>query len=58
MLLLGGELRPLLHATLATMIMYYQERFEANEMQEVLYRLRESYKATIGSPGERLPSPQ
>ena len=27
MLLVGGELRPLMHATLATMIMYYHDRF-------------------------------
>ena len=52
MLLVGGDLRPQLHATLATMIMYYPERFEAKEMHTVLHQMREAYKDTIGAPGD------
>ena len=46
-----GALRPLLRATLATMIMYYSERSESNEMSTVLYHMREAYKS-IRAPGE------
>ena len=46
-----GALRPLLRATLATMIMYYSERSEYNEMSTVLYHMREAYKS-IRAPGE------
>ena len=46
-----GELRPMLHATLATMIMYYEERWEAKEMHKVLTFMREAFM-TIAAPGE------
>jgi hypothetical protein len=52
MLLVGGELRPLMHVTLATMIMYYHVRFLAEEMHSVLTHMRTAYSATIGAPGE------
>ena len=47
---IGGELRPLMHVTLATMIMYYEERFEAKEMHQVLGFMRDAYFA-IAAPG-------
>lgn len=31
MLLSDGQLRPLMHVTLATMIMYYETRFKSKE---------------------------
>ena len=46
-----GELRPMLHCTLATQIMYYEERFEGGEMHHVLEELRNAYKP-IAAPGE------
>ena len=46
-----GELRPMLHCTLATMIMYYEERFEAGEMHTVLEEMRIACKP-IAAPGE------
>jgi hypothetical protein len=52
MLLVGGDLRPLMHATLATMLMYYHERFLAQEMHSVLTCMRAAFSATIGAPGE------
>ena len=43
-LCVGGELRPMLHATLATMIMYYEERMGSPlEMAYVLDTMRQSY---------------
>lgn len=45
MLHIGCPLRPLLHATVATMIMYYPERFKAGEMATVLQMMRDSYVA-------------
>ena len=45
-------LRPLLHDTLATMIMYYQVRFAEKEMHMVLTYMREAYIETIAAPGE------
>ena len=52
MLMLDGELRPLLHAALATMLMYYHERFLNSEMHHVLICMREAYSRTLGTPGE------
>jgi len=47
----GGELRPLLHATAATMIMYYPQRFEEpQEMPKVLQFMRSAY-GTMGAVG-------
>ena len=51
MLMIGGELRPMLHAAVATEIMFYHERFLAKEMHSVLTCMREAYSA-IGAPGE------
>jgi hypothetical protein len=45
MLHVGGHLRPLMHITLAVMIMYYEERFKAKESTTVLAMMRESYVA-------------
>ena len=47
--LVGGELRPLIHAAFASMIMYYDERFKANEAGHVLMRMRESYECTFSA---------
>jgi hypothetical protein len=49
MLLRNGHLRPLMRATLATMVMYYQQRFEAKEMHTVLTAMREAYSAVLSS---------
>ena len=46
----GGALRMMLHATLATMLMYYDERFEAGEMHKVATAMRSAY-ATIAPVG-------
>ena len=43
MLLVDGPCRPMMHATLATLIMYYEERFKANEMTIVLQNMRDAY---------------
>ena len=51
MLMIGGELRPMLHAAVATEIMFYHERFLAKEMHSVLTCMREAYSA-IGASGE------
>lgn len=40
-LLRGGELRPAVRAAFATLIMYYKERLEAREMEQVNIRLRD-----------------
>ena len=34
----------MMHATLATLIMYYAERFEAEEMHSVLAKMRDAYR--------------
>jgi hypothetical protein len=44
MLLQGGPTRKIIHAALATLIMYYAERFKAKEMHTVLHQMRESYE--------------
>ena len=43
MLKKDGSLRPLMHASLAKQLMYYEERFMANESQHVLNVLRDSF---------------
>ena len=43
MLLRDGHLRPLMRATLATMVMYYLQRFLAKEMHTVLSAMRDAY---------------
>lgn len=45
MLRKGGELRPMVLATVATLIMYYQERFQAHEMELVLASMRDAHAA-------------
>ena len=52
-LLVGGELRPLMHATAATMIMYYPEREKANEMSKVLHFMRNAV-TKIAAPDQDL----
>lgn len=46
---IDGELRPMLHATLATMIMYYQERFaaEPQEAPKIGAYMRQAFKAVF-----------
>ena len=44
----GGELRPLLHATLASMVMYYEERFVAKEMHTVLAWMQDACTSILG----------
>ena len=39
----GGSLRPLMHAVVASMIMHYADRFEAGEMQMVLIKMRAAF---------------
>ena len=39
----------MLHATLATLVMYYEQRFLANEMPVVGEHLREAYKSKVSS---------
>ena len=51
MLLSDGQLRPLMHVTLATMIMYYETRFKSKESEHVLARMRDAYDAKISTPG-------
>ena len=43
MLLRGGELRPMMHAVTASIIMYYEERFAAGEMGLVLQHMRDAF---------------
>ena len=52
MLLHGGHMRPMMHSILATMIMYYEERFIAHEMDTVLSSMRDAYaaKSTASPP--------
>ena len=45
MLLQGGHMRPMMHCILATMIMYYEERFIAHEMDSVLASMRDAFAA-------------
>ena len=42
---IGCPLRPMIHATFATLVMYYEERFKAGEMETVLRQMRDSYNA-------------
>ena len=51
MLLIDGPLRPLMHVTLATMIMYYETRFKSKESEYVLARMRDAYDAKMSTPG-------
>eukprot|EP00966_Prymnesium_polylepis_P075400 1749253-Prymnesium_polylepis.1 len=46
---MGSELRPLLHAAFASMVMYYGERFKAGEAAHVLMRMRESYELVLSA---------
>ena len=52
MLLLGGHMRPMMHAILATMIMYYEQRFKAHEMDQVSAIMRDAYQRVYGSTGD------
>ena len=52
MLLHGGHMRPMMHSILATMIMYYEERFIAHEMDTVLSSMRDAYAAKYGKPSD------
>lgn len=51
MLLIDGPLRPLMHAALATEIMYYEIRFNGSESAYVLDRMRDSYDKVMATPG-------
>ena len=51
MLLSDGQLRPLMHVTLATMIMYYETRYKSKESEHVLARMRDAYDAKMSTPG-------
>ena len=48
---IDGDLRPLMHATLATMIMYYEDRAKEDEMGSVLRYMRTAFNK-IGVPGQ------
>ena len=52
MLLRGGALRPLVLDGLASLIMYYQERFDHDEMLKVQAKLRECYVHLSLTPGQ------
>ena len=52
MLLRSGHLRPMMRASMATMIMYYPERFEAKEMHVVLTSMREAYSTALSSAND------
>ena len=41
-----------MHSILATMIMYYEERFIAHEMDTVLSSMRDAYAAKYGKPSD------
>ena len=43
--------RVMMHATLATLVMYYAERFEAEEMHSVLTKMRDAYRP-IAAPND------
>mmetsp|Transcript_32481 Transcript_32481/g.85251 ORF Transcript_32481/g.85251 Transcript_32481/m.85251 type:complete len:546 (-) Transcript_32481:630-2267(-) len=47
LLMVGGPCRPFMHIVLATMVMYYEERFAANEMPATLYQMRVVYEKTM-----------
>ena len=50
MLLVDGPCHPMMHATLATLIMYYEVRFRENEMTIVLQHMRDAYiKISVSS---------
>ena len=51
MLLSDGQLRPLMHVTLATMVMYYDTRYKSKESEHVLARMRDAYDAKMSTPG-------
>lgn len=52
MLLVGGHMRPMMHAILATMMMYYEQRFIAHEMDQVSAQMRDAYQRIYGSTGD------
>jgi hypothetical protein len=52
MLLRSGHLRPMMRASMASMIMYYPERFEAKEMHIVLTSMREAYSTALSSAND------
>ena len=52
MLLRSGHLRPMMRASMASMIMYYPERFEAKEMHVVLTSMREAYSTALSSAND------
>jgi hypothetical protein len=52
MLLIGGELRPMMRAIMATLLMYYEQRCLAEEMNTVSKAMRAAYKASIAAPYE------
>ena len=47
MLLQMGYMRPMMHHMLATLIMYYEERFKAREMHWVLSQMRDVYEEVL-----------
>ena len=49
MLLRGAPMRPMMRAALATLIMYYEQRFMANEMHLVLTSMREAYTKKVSA---------
>ena len=56
MLLKDGSLRPALHAALASLIMYYPERFDAGESALVLQAMRDSFRhvgLAAGNPHDK-----
>ena len=52
MLLRSGHLRPMMRASMASMVMYYPERFEAKEMHVVLTSMREAYSTALSSAND------
>ena len=56
MLLIEGSLRPLVHSSLASLFMYYPERFDAGESTLVLQAMRDSYHhvgLSAGNPHDK-----
>ena len=49
MLLQGAPLRPMVRASLATLIMYYEQRFKDKEMHLVLTSMREAYTKKVSA---------
>ena len=43
----GGQLRPMIHHTTATLLMYYEDRFQSDEMALVLASMRDSYTSVV-----------